>query len=99
AFPKRRPMPFSRVSWAASPRYAAIANSSMRDVTAKLLLSANTPISDPHGKMLDLLAGNPTDSETHDQMVQDLMRILEAQRIVSLDTLFQLADHIEAVAK
>ena len=27
------------------------------------------------------------------------MRILEAQRIVSLDTLFQLADHIEAVAK
>ena len=49
--------------------------------------------------MLDLLAGNPTDSETHEQMVQDLMRILEAQRIVSLDTLFQLADHIEAVAK
>ena len=33
------------------------------------------------------------------QMVQDLMRILEAQRIVSLDTLFQLADHIEAIAK
>jgi hypothetical protein len=65
----------------------------------KLLLSVNTPLSDPHGKMLDLLAGNPADSETHDQMVQDLMRILEAQRIISLDTLFQLADHIEAVAK
>jgi hypothetical protein len=65
----------------------------------KLLLAANAPISDPHGKMLDLLAGNPADSETHDQMVQDLMRILEAQRIISLDTLFQLADHIEAVAK
>ena len=32
-------------------------------------------------------------------MVQDMMRILEAQRIVSLDTLFQLADHIERVAK
>ncbi len=28
-----------------------------------------------------------------------MMRILEAQRIVSLDTLFQLADHLEAVAK
>ena len=65
----------------------------------KLLLAANAPNSDPHGKMLDLLAGNPADSETHDQMVQDLMRILEAQRIISLDTLFQLADHIEAVAK
>ena len=25
------------------------------------------------------------------------MRILEAQRIVSLDTLFQLADHLESV--
>ena len=41
----------------------------------------------------------PADSETHDQVVQDLMRILEAQRIISLDTLFQLADHIEAIAK
>ncbi|MCX6631610.1 MAG: hypothetical protein NTW28_28700 [Candidatus Solibacter sp.] len=65
----------------------------------KLLLGVTAPIGDPHGKMLDLLAGNPADSETHDQMVQDLMRILEAQRIVSLDTLFQLADHIEGVAK
>src|ERR1039458_9823590 len=65
----------------------------------KLLLGVTAPISDPHGKMLDLLAGNPADSENHDQMVQDLMRILEAQRIVSLDTLFQLADHIESVAK
>ena len=27
------------------------------------------------------------------------MRILEAQRIISLDTLFQLADHLEAIAK
>jgi hypothetical protein len=65
----------------------------------KLLLGATGPVSDPHAKMLDLLAGNPTDSETHEQMVQDLMRILEAQRTISLDTLFQLADHIEAVAK
>jgi hypothetical protein len=65
----------------------------------KLLLGVTAPIADPHGKMLDLMAGNPADSETHDQMVQDLMRILEAQRTVSLDTLFQLADHIESVAK
>jgi hypothetical protein len=65
----------------------------------KLLLGVTAPIGDPHGKMLDLLAGNPADSDTHDQMVKDLMRILEAQRTVSLDTLFQLADHIESVAK
>ena len=65
----------------------------------KLLLGATGAVTDPHEKMLDALAGNPADSETHDQMVQDLMRILEAQRIVSLDTLFQLADHIEAISK
>jgi hypothetical protein len=65
----------------------------------KLLLGISTAVSDPHEKMLEALAGNPADSETHDQMVQDLMRILEAQRTVSLDTLFQLADHIEAIAK
>ncbi len=65
----------------------------------KLLLGVTAPIGGAHARMLDLLAGNPTDSETHDRMVQDLMRILDAQRTVSLDTLFQLADHIEAVAK
>jgi hypothetical protein len=34
-----------------------------------------------------LLAG-PVPIEAHDQVVQELMRILEAQRIISLDTLF-----------
>src|ERR1035441_4549919 len=65
----------------------------------KLLLGATTPSGDPQARMLDMMAGNAADSETHDQMLQDLMRILDAQRTVSLDTLFQLADHIEAVAK
>jgi hypothetical protein len=64
-----------------------------------LLLGATTPSGDPQARMLDMMAGNAADSETHDQMLQDLMRILDAQRTVSLDTLFQLADHIEAVAK
>jgi len=49
--------------------------------------------------MLDLLAGSSADAETHEQVVQELMRILEAQRIISLDSLFQLADHLENVAK
>jgi hypothetical protein len=65
----------------------------------KLLLGTTTPIGDPQARMLDLMAGNAADPEIHEQMLQDLMRILEAQRAVSLDTLFQLADHIEAVAK
>ncbi len=65
----------------------------------KLLLGAAGEGSEPQEKMLDLIAGAPADSETHQEVVQELMRILEAQRIISLDTLFQLADHIEAIAK
>jgi hypothetical protein len=49
--------------------------------------------------MLDLLAGSTGDAETHDAVVQEMNRILEAQRIISLDALFQLADHLEAIAK
>ena len=67
----------------------------------KLLLGSAASANDPHERMLDMLAGTSisADTETKDQVVQDLMRILEAQRIVSLDTLFQLADHIEAISK
>jgi hypothetical protein len=65
----------------------------------KVLLGASsTSIPDAQIKMLDMLAGNSTD-ETHDQMVQETLRILEAQRIISLDTLFELADHIDSIAK
>jgi hypothetical protein len=65
----------------------------------KVLLGASSvSITDPHIKMIDMLAGGKSD-ETHEQMSQDLLRILEAQRIVSLDTLFQLADHIDSIAK
>src|SRR5450432_721679 len=70
----------------------------------KLLLEAvagepSASAAEPHERMLDLLAGANADTETHEQVVQQLMRILEAQRIVSLDTLFQLADHLESIAK
>lgn len=69
----------------------------------KLLLAASTQsggsATEPHERMLDLLAGSNADMETHEQVVQELMRILEAQRIISLNTLFQLSDHLESVAK
>ena len=44
--------------------------------------------------MLDLLAGaeRSEDAETRDAIEQDFVRILEAQRILSLDTLLQLGD-------
>src|SRR5260370_1262752 len=52
-------------------------------------------------RMLDLLAGtaavNSTDS--HQQLVEDMIRIFEAQRLVSLNTLFELADNLGNVTR
>ncbi len=52
-------------------------------------------------RMTELLAGatESADAEVQAKVEQDLGRILDAQRMVSLDTLFQLADHIEAIGK
>jgi hypothetical protein len=56
--------------------------------------------SNPHERLVDLLAGSPEtgDSEAREQMAQQIVRILEAQRIISLDTMFQLADHMESIS-
>jgi len=71
----------------------------------KLLLAA-APASqgspaEAHERLTELLAGasSTDDTEAHDQAAQDIGRILEAQRIVSLDTIFQIADHLEALGK
>jgi hypothetical protein len=55
----------------------------------------------PQERMLDLLAGaaSTNDAETQGQVVQDMVRIFEAQHLVSLDTMFDLADNLEAVSK
>src|SRR5205807_1268596 len=47
-----------------------------------LLLGQAAPGPETHGKLLDLVAGKSGETETHDQVVQDMMRILEAQRII-----------------
>ncbi|MBV9504554.1 MAG: hypothetical protein JO323_06060 [Acidobacteriia bacterium] len=56
---------------------------------------------EPQERIIDLLAGasSSQDSEARDQVAQDIMRVLEAQRMVSLDTLFQLGDQLESVAR
>ncbi len=55
----------------------------------------------PQQRIMDLLAGAGAseDMETRDRMEEEMGRVLEAQRIVSLDTLFQLADHIDTLSK
>ena len=65
----------------------------------KLLLSAtggNPDDPTPQDRLVGLLAGasNPGDSDAHTQMVQEMQHILDAQRIISLNTLFQLADSL-----
>jgi len=72
----------------------------------KLLLEAvpagrsTATAAEPQERILDLLAGasSSEDTEARDQVSQEILRVLEAQRIVSLDTLFQLADHLESIA-
>jgi hypothetical protein len=55
----------------------------------------------PQEAVLALLSGPPAsvDSETRDEITGELDRILEAQRVISLDTLYDLADNLESVAK
>lgn len=67
-----------------------------------LLKAARVPANvSPQDAMIDLLAGavNPRDTETHTQVVQDMMRIFEAQRLVSLKTIFDLEEHLSSVVR
>ena len=68
----------------------------------KLLLAASGTQGPPtQARVLDLLAGaaNPNDADSHTQMVQEMVRILEAQRMVSLDDLLELAAQAESGGK
>jgi len=67
-----------------------------------LLRATGTPENaHPHDRIMDLIAGavRPTSSEAHKQMLQDMIRIFEAQRLFSLKTVLDVADHLEALAK
>jgi hypothetical protein len=60
----------------------------------------------PQEAMLELLAGarrpsgdDPLQEDSHNQIVQEMARIFEAQRLVSLNTIFELDDNLEAQAR
>ena len=68
----------------------------------ELLLATKSPAGvSAQDRMLDLLAGGVPEgaSDTHQQMVEDLIRIFEAQRLASLSTIFDLADNLDSVSK
>jgi len=66
-----------------------------------LLLGAHTPEASAQERLVDLLTGSSAASGTdaREEMRLDLERILEAQRIIPLDTLLQLASHLEGTGK
>ena len=55
----------------------------------------------PQDRIVDLLAGapSPADSDSHRQVVENMIRILAAQRLISLDTLFEMADNLESLTR
>ena len=55
----------------------------------------------PQDRIIDLLAGTAAEdsSDTHQQMIEDMIRIFEAQRLVSLSTLSDLADNLDSVSR
>jgi len=55
----------------------------------------------PQAHLIALLAGASAgeDPDVRAQMESEIARIMDAQRIVPLDMLFQLADHLEGIAK
>ena len=69
----------------------------------KLVLEAtgSAAPADSQARILQLLAGSSDshDSESETQVVQEMQHVLDAQHILAVDTLFQLADNLENVAK
>lgn len=88
-------------------RFAKLENSrqlfdATRDSTKALLAAAKTaPGASAQDRMLDLMAGTGSteDADSHRQVVEGMIRIYEAQRLVSLDDIFGLSDHLDALTK
>ncbi len=67
-----------------------------------LLAATNSPAGlSVQDRMLDLLAGTsqPDTSDTHNQLVEEMIRIFEAQRLISLSSIFDLVDQLESLGK
>ena len=67
----------------------------------RLLKATDTPTGNAQEKMLALLAGGPRvdDSDSRAQLVLQEQHIFEAQKLLSLDLLFELADNLEGVTR
>jgi urease accessory protein UreF len=73
-----------------------------RDQTKAVLVAAKAnPKLNYQERMMDLLAGVRGDQESDTQLllIQDMIRIFESQRLISLQTIFELDENLETVAK
>ena len=69
---------------------------------AALLKATQSPAgASAQDRLIDLLSGaEPAgEDESRTQVVQDMVRIFEAQRLVSLKTIFDLTDHLESLSR
>ena len=73
-----------------------------------LMKAANVPATaDPQAAMLDLMAGVAkapangliADEDAHTQVIDEMRRIFDAQHLISLKTIYDLADNLEAQSK
>ncbi|MBV9769701.1 MAG: hypothetical protein JOZ32_09040, partial [Bryobacterales bacterium] len=67
-----------------------------------LLAATNSPArASAQDRLLDLLAGTsqPDTSDAHNQLVEEMIRIFEAQRLISISSMFDLVDQLGSVAK
>ncbi len=69
----------------------------------KVLLTATKTAGEasPQDRIIDLLAGTGShpDADSHRQVVESMIRVLESQRLISLDTMFSLADNFESLTR
>jgi hypothetical protein len=77
-----------------------------RDGSQRLLAAAPAESNgSPQDRLMNLLsggapaAGESGDADPHQQISLEIQRILEAQHIISLDTLFGLADNLESLSR
>lgn len=67
-----------------------------------ILAATKTPEKTPaQDRLVDLLAGSaaPADADSHRQVVENMIRILEAQRLINIDTIFEVADNLESLTR
>ena len=66
-----------------------------------LMKAAGATQGSAQDRMLDLMAGSlkPRDQEAHTLLVQEMTRLFDSQRLISLKLLLDIAEHTEAIGK